>query len=112
MREQAVVFGESNSLIGIVTDPSEPSRTLNTGVILLNPGVVHRVAPGRVYVKIARALAGAGFVVLPFDLSEIRDTAVRRDNLPFGKRVETETQAVLARLMASGEIQRVRLQCR
>jgi len=106
MREQAVVFGESNSLIGIVTDPSESSRTLNTGVILLNPGVVHRVAPGRVYVKIARALAGAGFVVLRFDFSGIGDSAVRRDNLPFEKSAVAETQDAIEFLKGTREIER------
>lgn len=86
MSEEAVTFGEGKTLIGIVTDPS--GATINrsgTGVILLNPGLVHRVGPGRIYVKIARALVAKGFVVLRFDFSGIGDSGVRIDNLPFEK---------------------------
>ena len=93
MREEAVFFGEVKSLIGIVTDP--PSRNGNhdkPAIILLNPGIVHRVAPGRIYVRIARALAVMGFVVLRFDFSGIGDSPVRYDNLPFDKSTVRETQ--------------------
>src|SRR3989442_13379966 len=93
MREQAVLFGEVKSLIGILTDP--PMRNGNRpkpAVILLNPGIVHRVAPGRIYVRMARALAAMGFVVLRFDFSGIGDSAVRHDNLPFDKSAVRETQ--------------------
>src|SRR5260370_8253022 len=93
MREEVAFFGEVKSLIGIVTDP--PSRNGNhykPAIILLNPGIVHRVAPGRIYVRIARALAAMGFVVLRFDFSGIGDSPMRYDNLPFDKSTVRETQ--------------------
>lgn len=93
MKEEAVLFGEKKSLVGVVTDP--PTTTgnhLRPAVILLNPGIVHRVGPGRIYVKIARALAAAGFVVLRFDFSGIGDSAVRHDNLQFEKSAIREAQ--------------------
>ena len=93
MKEEAILFGETKSLVGIVTDPPTRDGTLpKTAVVLLNPGIVHRVAPGRIYVKIARVLAGMGFVVLRFDFSGIGDSAVRYDNLPFDKSAVRETQ--------------------
>jgi len=102
MREEAVLFGEMKSLVGIVTDPSE--RRVNghrPAVILLNPGMVHRVGPGGIYVKIARTLAAMGFVVLRFDFSGIGDSAVRHDNLPFDKSSVLETQAAMDFLQAT-----------
>jgi pimeloyl-ACP methyl ester carboxylesterase len=102
MREEAVLFGETKSLVGILTDP--PMRNgnhPNPAVILLNPGIVHRVAPGRIYVRMARALAAMGFVVLRFDFSGIGDSAVRYDNLPFDKSAVRETQDAMHFLEAT-----------
>lgn len=93
MKEEAILFGETKSLIGIVTDPPTRDGTLSkTAVILLNPGIVHRVAPARIYVKMARVLAGMGFVVLRFDFSGIGDSPARYDHLPFDKSAVRETQ--------------------
>src|SRR5215472_19382863 len=82
MTEEAVQFGSLRSLAGIVSSTSEKNED-KPGVILLNPGIVHRVGPGRIYVKIARALAAKGFVVLRFDFSGIGDSAARHDSLRF-----------------------------
>ena len=93
MKEEAVHFGEMKSLIGILTDPSiSNGNHPKPAIILLNPGIVHRVAPGRIYVRMARALAAMGFAVLRFDFSGIGDSAVRYDNLPFDKSAVRETQ--------------------
>jgi pimeloyl-ACP methyl ester carboxylesterase len=96
MNEEAVTFGIGSSLIGIVTDPPAETRVhLRRGVILLNPGLVHRVGPGRIYVKIARALAARGFVVLRFDFSGIGDSNVRRDQTTFEKSTVDETREAI-----------------
>ena len=92
MTETAVTFGGSQSLIGIVTDPKNENERSDRAVVLLNPGIVHRVGPGRIYVKIARAFAELGFTALRFDFSGIGDTPVRRDNLQFEKSAIRETQ--------------------
>lgn len=96
LNEEAVVFGESTSLVGIVTPSgsaeAEPSQT---GVILLNPGIVHRVGAGRIYVKVARALASRGFTALRFDFSGIGDSPVRHDNLQFSKSAIAETRSAM-----------------
>ena len=106
MKEEAVFFGKAGSLVGILTDPSPDSgRGLSPAVILLNPGIVHRVGPGRIYVKIARALAAAGFVVFRFDFSSIGDSGVRRDHLPFEKSAVQEAQDAMDWLNSARGVQ-------
>jgi len=93
MREQAVLFGPERSLVGVVTDPAESKRRNDCPqVILLNSGIVHRVGPNRIYVKMARHLAALGFVVLRFDFSGIGDSQPRRDHLPFVNSAISEVQ--------------------
>lgn len=107
MREEAVLFGEVQSLVGIVTDPvTRDGSPHRPAVILLNPGIVHRVAPGRVYVRMARALAAMGFVVLRFDFSGIGDSPVRHDTLPFDKSAVRETQDAMHFLKAARGVDR------
>jgi dienelactone hydrolase len=84
MKDDAVRFGKKSPLVGVISTP----QTTGTGnrlpaVILLNAGLVHRVGPNRLYVKIARSLASAGFLVLRFDFSGVGDSEVSRDDLPF-----------------------------
>ena len=70
MREAAVSFGPNASLVGIITSPSVPAaRRELPGVILLNAGIINRVGPNRIYVKMARRLADMGLPVLRFDFS-------------------------------------------
>jgi len=96
VKEQAVIFGEKQSLVGILTDPqNEKGSDVQVGAILLNPGILHRVGPGRIYVKMARELAALGFTVLRFDFSGIGDSKVRHDNLPFDKSSVDEAQAAM-----------------
>ncbi len=105
MKEEAVQFGEAGSLIGIVAVSPE-ANAKNPAVILLNPGIVHRVGPGRIYVTIARALAARGFTVLRFDFSGIGDSAVRLDNCPFEKSSVDETCAAMRFLQTTRGINR------
>ncbi len=101
MKEQAVNFGEKQSLVGILTDPqNEKGSNIQVGAILLNSGILHRVGPGRTYVKMARELAALGFTVLRFDFSGIGDSKVRHDNLPFDKSSVDEAQAAAAQVPA------------
>lgn len=107
MKEQAVLFGKTTSLVGIITDPRETSDlTKLPAVILLNSGLLHRIGPNRLYVKIARQLATLGFVVFRFDLSGIGDSSVRSDHLPFAKSAVSETQEAMDYLNAMTSIHR------
>ena len=96
MKEEAVTFGATNSLVGVLADPVEVrSAAARIGVILLNAGILHRVGPGRIYVKIARDLRSLGFTSLRFDFSGIGDSKPRQDNLPFDKSSIDETQSAM-----------------
>jgi hypothetical protein len=106
MTEEAVLFGARQSLAGIVTDPTiAGGARLTKAVILLNAGIVHRVGPGRIYVKIARDLAAMGFVVLRFDFSGIGDSAVRHDHLGFDRSSVAEAQEAMEFLHATKGIE-------
>lgn len=105
MKEEAIQLGKSRSLVGIVTFAA-PGHEAKPGVILLNPGIVHRVGPGRIYVKIARALAAQGFTVVRFDFSGIGDSSVRLDNLRFEESSVDEALAAMSFLKTTRDINR------
>jgi pimeloyl-ACP methyl ester carboxylesterase len=86
VREQAVLFGKEKSLIGTVTDPpKEKCSNHFPAVIFLNSGIVHRVGPNRISVKMA----------LRFDFSGIGDSRPRRDSIPFVKSSISEVQEAM-----------------
>jgi len=105
MKEEAIQLGKSRSLVGIVTFAAA-GHEAKPGVILLNPGIVHRVGPGRIYVKIARALAVQGFTVVRFDFSGIGDSSVRQDNLRFEESSVDEARAAMSFLEITKDINR------
>lgn len=72
--EAPVVFGRNQSLIGVTCTPTESSGHVRPFVIFITAGIVHRTGPNRIYVKLARRLAEAGFRSLRFDLSGIGDS--------------------------------------
>lgn len=82
MREKAVLFGKFRTLAGILTEPDLPVVDGLPAVILSNAGMIHRIGPNRIYVKLARDLAMLGFPVLRFDISGIGDSATRPDHMP------------------------------
>ncbi len=95
--EQALLLGRAHPLVAIVTTPAGPFQTgpPPAAMILLNSGLVHRVGPGRLYVKIARRMAASGFVAVRFDHSGIGDSSVRRDTQPFQQSYVQETRELM-----------------
>lgn len=102
MREKAVRFGKTKSLVGIVTEASTgPSRDGSPSVIMLNSGILHHVGACRLHVKLARALAPAGYTVMRFDHSGIGDSDARRETLPFEKSAVLDVQEAMDYLTAT-----------
>ena len=105
-----MLFGETKSLVGILTTPGKAASNADTtnlpAVILLNAGIIHRVGPHRLYVKMARRLAAMGFVVLRFDFSGVGDSKVRHDNLTFERSTISEAQDAMNYLSAERGISR------
>ena len=102
MKEQAFQFGNHNHISGIITRPEQTNGRPRPGVLLLNPGLIHRVGPSRLYVKIARRLAAAGYTVLRFDFSNVGDTPKRRDTLSFEESSILETQEAMDFITEAG----------
>jgi alpha/beta superfamily hydrolase len=63
---------QGHALAGILHEPGTPKSEV--GVVLLSPGVKNRVAPHRLYVKLARDLASEGWTVLRFDFHGLGDS--------------------------------------
>lgn len=107
MTEEALCFGRARSLVGVITDPPEEKKNADLpAIVFLNAGLIHHVGPNRLYVKLARNLADAGYVVFRFDFSGIGDSDVRNDNLPFEKCAIIETKEAMDYLHALRGIER------
>lgn len=94
MRQQAITVGSDPALVGVVTHPDREARL--PMVLLLNAGMVHRIGPNRLYVRLANRLAAIGFRSLRFDLSGIGDSLPSEGPLPFEQRALQEVRAVMA----------------
>lgn len=94
-REKAIRFGQTGTLLGILTEPPAGVVPTDRAVILLNSGLLHRVGPSRLHVQVARQLAPQGMVVLRFDFSGIGDSEARRDALAFEQSAVLETQEAM-----------------
>ena len=102
MKESTVLFGDTRSVVGIISEPEQGASTTGLGCLILNAGSIHRVGPQRLYVKLARRLAAAGITSLRFDYSGVGDSPLRSDNLPFAESAEQEAQRAMDVLEARG----------
>ena len=78
-RERAVEFGAAQSLRGIVTMGVSTREANGVFLIQVNAGVIHRVGPNRLTVKLARELAPDFLPSLRFDFSGLGDSPTRTD---------------------------------
>lgn len=68
MSEKLFLFGQDESLVGILSEPETPVRERPV-VIFINAGLTHHVGPHGLHVELARAMSELGFSSLRFDLS-------------------------------------------
>jgi alpha/beta superfamily hydrolase len=73
-RESVLTFGPEGKLVGILTEPTERGADSDVAMVVLNAGIVHRVGPNRLHVRMARTVAREGLTVLRFDLAGIGDS--------------------------------------
>ena len=107
MKEQVVLFGKTKSLVGIISKPPPAlDDSCYPGIIIMNAGLLHRIGPNRLHVKIARKMAAAGFFVLRFDFSGIGDSSARDDNLPFDQSSISEAQEAMHYLHSTRGIEK------
>lgn len=100
--ERPLVLGADANLVGIVAAPASPSATPTVPappvVIFLNAGVIHRVGPHRLHVKLARQLADRGITSLRLDLSGIGDSRSVPGSLSFRQSSVADTRAAMDHL--------------
>jgi len=79
LTEEPLQFGESGRLFGILTLPGIPPRSAQElpVFVFLNAGLLHRVGPARLHVRLIRELAQLGFSSLRVDLAGTGDSSPR-----------------------------------
>ena len=82
-------------LKGILTPTSDPRLAIRPAALLLNMGLIPRVGPNRLYVRLARQLAADGIPTLRFDFSGVGDSPSRRDTLHFAESAPLETSKAM-----------------
>jgi pimeloyl-ACP methyl ester carboxylesterase len=78
VQEEAAFFGADQRGFSILTLPGRQARANLPVVVFLNGGLLHRVGPYRLYVRMARELAELGFSSLRVDLTGRGDTVRRK----------------------------------
>jgi len=76
LTEEPLQFGEGGRLFGILTTPSDPRRNAQElpVFVFLTAGLLHRVGPYRLHVRLGRELAQMGFSSLRVDLAGMGDS--------------------------------------
>jgi pimeloyl-ACP methyl ester carboxylesterase len=104
MNEQALQLGLDDHLVGVLTHPGvsplDAGEPPAFAVIFLNAGVLHRVGPHRLHVKLARQLAARGVTSLRLDLSGIGDSRSVPGALSFRESAVVDTRSAMDRLSA------------
>ena len=95
--EQAMRVGAEPAMVGVVTLPGGRAAD-DVAIIILGAGLVHRVGPNRLTVRMARQLAARGHLVARFDHRGIGDSGPRRDARPFYDGAIDETCEVMDQL--------------
>jgi pimeloyl-ACP methyl ester carboxylesterase len=96
VKETTFLFGSGSALVGTLTQPHASSSSRHGFAILLfNAGVLPRIGPNRLNVRLARALASVGFPVLRFDLSGRGDSAPAHGMESFEQQAVAELRAAL-----------------
>lgn len=74
-----MLYGDSTPLSGILTVPLQSVRENAPLIVILNAGIIHKVGPNRLHVRLARHAARLGIGAFRFDFAGIGDCATRDD---------------------------------
>ncbi len=97
MNEQTFAFGPGNGLIGTVCLPAGTPRA---ALVLFNAGVIHRIGPHRLNVRLARKLAAEGVASIRFDLAGLGDSARPAGEKSFEDQAVADVRAAMDALGA------------
>jgi hypothetical protein len=104
MIETTLQFGAEAGLVGTLSTDDAPATDL--GALLFNAGVVPRIGPNRLNVRIARALAAEGIPALRFDLSGRGDSAPARGLESYEQQAILDLRAAMDLLKARTGVRR------
>jgi hypothetical protein len=109
MIESSLSFGKNSGLVGTLCVP-EPddsgNRPATAGIILFNAGIVHRIGPHRINVRLARALAKSGIPSIRFDLGGLGDSARAGGDAGFEAQAVEDIRAAMTTLGEATGLQR------
>lgn len=80
MTERTLLFGPTGQLVGTIATPATGATAKRIGILLFNAGVIHRIGPHRLNVRLARAFAAEGYPSIRFDLGGQGDSPRPTDN--------------------------------
>lgn len=98
IKESVVLFGDSGRLTGIFSHPKLPgsaSASPSFGIVLMNAGLLHRIGPHRLNVRLARHFAGLGYPVIRFDHSGLGDSPAGLDGGAVAERRVSEVRLAM-----------------
>ena len=111
MLETTLTFGPDQGLIGTLTLPGTQARATPApcGMVLFNAGVVPRIGPHRINVKIARELARHGIPTIRFDLHGMGDSLGADGRLNYKQQAVSDLQAAMDTLQRASDVSRFAL---
>lgn len=98
MHEETLIFGPEQHLVGTLTLPDGAADTGADKLpmaLLTNAGVVPRVGPHRINVRLARRFAEMGIATLRFDMSGLGDSRRSGSTLPAGRQFVADTRSAM-----------------
>jgi pimeloyl-ACP methyl ester carboxylesterase len=97
MKERFAQVGPSNSVFAIVTEPDSELDD-KPAIVLLNAGLMHRIGPFRMNVRIAREVAELGFPAIRIDCSGKGDSPPRADAESYREAIREDITAAFDHL--------------
>lgn len=105
--ESSFAFGPDDGLIGTMTLPDRvASRPRRIGLLLFNAGVIHRIGPHRLNVKLARTACELGVPSLRFDIHGQGDSARAQGRLGYLDQVVQDLRVAMDELARRGSVDR------
>ena len=111
MREISLAFGPGASLVGTLTLPAADmtASAAPLGLVMFNSGVVHRIGPHRINVKLARQMALRGIPSIRFDLHGMGDSLRADGTLPYEQQAVADLGLAMDALQESAGVARFAL---
>jgi len=94
-------------MIGTLCVPDPGQRVGTVGLLLLNAGIIHRIGPHRINVRLAREVATMGIPSLRFDLSGRGDSLPAAPGLRYDEQAARDVCHAVATLCSEGQCDRV-----